>query len=82
MADLDLRPRGCTCPSPEGPTCDHCRRTGIEVLEIAFRDLHRKAQVLAYEVAVRPQPGEDWEPVRNALDELVTELEQTIPEEK
>lgn len=51
----------------------------LEITFAAFRDLYEKAQTLAYEVAVRPQSGEDWKPVRHALDELLTCLDQVSP---
>lgn len=27
------RPDGCTCPTPEGPTCDKCRELAFEIIE-------------------------------------------------
>jgi hypothetical protein len=53
--------------------------TEYQALEEAFLALHRDAQRLAYVVAVRPQPGDDWEPVRDALDALLVTLDQVTP---
>lgn len=53
----------------------------LEITFAAFRDLYEKAQTLAYEVSVRPQQTDDWEPVRRALDELLTCLDQVKPEQ-
>ena len=60
------------------------QRKEIDVLSRVFCSLHAAAQTLAYEVSVRPQDDDDWnpashdwDPVRRALDILATELLKT-----
>ncbi len=62
------------------------QRKEIDVLSRVFCSLHAAAQTLAYEVSVRPQDDDDWnpashdwDPVRRALDILATELVENMP---
>jgi len=53
--------------------------TEYRLLEEASLQLHADAQRLAYAVSVRPQPGDAWQPVRDALDTLIVTLDQVKP---